>query len=175
MTRVTKKVGGLAFGAVPKLADAELVLLSGAAKREDGLTEIPSGMKANSVERVVGRHLKRGPAGDSATAEGATGEARKPAEPEAGPDRPREGSKGALVVGLLSRAAGATLDEIIEATGWLPHTSRAALTGLRRRGYAILRDKDESGRTTYRIEVEPPKPVRTGRRRRPQVSAAAAA
>lgn len=36
------------------------------------------------------------------------------------------------VIALLSREQGATLAELIEATGWLPHTTRAALTGLRK-------------------------------------------
>ena len=58
---------------------------------------------------------------------------------------PREGSKLAAVVGLLQRERGATLAELIAATHWLPHTTRAALTGLRRRGYevALRKAKDE--------------------------------
>jgi len=55
------------------------------------------------------------------------------------PSEPRDGTKLAQVVGLLQRDQGATLDEVVAATGWLPHTSRAALTGLRKRGYAIER------------------------------------
>ena len=51
------------------------------------------------------------------------------------------GTKSATVIALLSRADGATLDEMIDATGWLPHTTRAALTGLRKKGHAILRGK----------------------------------
>jgi hypothetical protein len=42
---------------------------------------------------------------------------------------PRQGSKIAHVVELLQRDQGAKLDELIAATGWLPHTARAALTG----------------------------------------------
>ncbi len=42
---------------------------------------------------------------------------------------------------LLLRDEGATLDQMIAATGWLPHTTRAALTGLKKRGYAIDSDK----------------------------------
>lgn len=38
---------------------------------------------------------------------------------------PREGSKAAAVVALLQRDQGATLTELVEATGWLPHTTRA--------------------------------------------------
>jgi hypothetical protein len=37
---------------------------------------------------------------------------------------PREGSKKALVLSLLSRPEGATIDDLLSATGWLPHTTR---------------------------------------------------
>ena len=48
---------------------------------------------------------------------------------------------------LLVRDEGATLDQMIAATGWLPHTTRAALTGLRKAGYAIDSDKNDGVRT----------------------------
>ena len=41
-------------------------------------------------------------------------------------------TKTATVVALLGSDGGATLAELIAATGWLPHTTRAALTGLRK-------------------------------------------
>jgi hypothetical protein len=50
---------------------------------------------------------------------------------------PRVGSKLDRLLGMLSTDEGATLDELIGATGWLPHTARAALTGLRKRGYDV--------------------------------------
>ena len=43
------------------------------------------------------------------------------------------------VVALLERKQGATLDELVKATGWLPHSTRAAITGLRQKGHAIER------------------------------------
>jgi hypothetical protein len=64
---------------------------------------------------------------------------------------PREGTKIAQVIGLLQRDHGATLDELIAATGWLPHTSRAALTGLRKRGYLIERQSLAGGGKSYVI------------------------
>jgi hypothetical protein len=64
---------------------------------------------------------------------------------------PRDGSKISQVIGLLQREDGATLDEVVAATGWLPHTSRAALTGLRKRGYAIERRLIAEGRRSYII------------------------
>jgi hypothetical protein len=51
----------------------------------------------------------------------------------------RAGTKQALLVGMLSKEQGASLDDMIVATGWLPHTTRAALTGLRKRGLTIER------------------------------------
>jgi hypothetical protein len=64
---------------------------------------------------------------------------------------PRDGSKLALVIEHLRRADGATLIDLTEATGWLPHTTRAALTGLRKRGYAVIRERIGAGGSVYRI------------------------
>lgn len=47
---------------------------------------------------------------------------------------PRSGSKLARVIALLERPEGASFAELMAATGWVPHTTRAALTGLRKRG-----------------------------------------
>ena len=66
---------------------------------------------------------------------------------------PRAGSKLARVIDLLERSEGATITNLIEATGWLPHTTRAALTGLRKRGYAVARERIEDGELIYRVAV----------------------
>ena len=63
----------------------------------------------------------------------------------------RAGTKQALIAGLLARDQGATLDELVAATGWLPHTTRAALTGLRRKGCTLDKSSREDGKTAYRI------------------------
>ena len=66
---------------------------------------------------------------------------------------PRSGSKIAQVIELLQRSDGATLAELVAATGWLPHTTRAALTGLRKRGYAVGMDRADKARgSVYRID-----------------------
>ena len=59
-------------------------------------------------------------------------------------------TKVAAVIALLKRDTGATLAELIAATGWLPHTTPAALTGLRKKGYLIERSK-RGEVTCYRI------------------------
>ena len=71
----------------------------------------------------------------------------------AGPSAPRSGSKLARVIELLQRDHGATIDELIDATDWLAHTTRAALTGLRKRGYAVVIDRSERG-SFYRIVAD---------------------
>ena len=55
------------------------------------------------------------------------------------------------MIDLLQRSEGATLPNLIEATGWLPHTTRAALTGLRKRGYAVARERIDQESSIYRI------------------------
>lgn len=67
---------------------------------------------------------------------------------EPAPARPA--SKQAQVIDLLKREGGATLADIVKLTGWLPHTSRAALTGLRKKGHPISSEKVE-GITRYQI------------------------
>jgi len=69
---------------------------------------------------------------------------------------PRPGSKQALLLSLLARHQGASLAEMMKATGWLPHTTRAALTGLRQRGCTIERSTGEGGCSTYRITNSTP-------------------
>lgn len=71
------------------------------------------------------------------------------ARPKEATAAPRE-TKIGNVIALLARAQGATLDEMVEATGWLPHTTRAALTGLKKKGHTIKRDK-RGDTTCYRI------------------------
>lgn len=59
-------------------------------------------------------------------------------------------SKLSLVLELLHKDGGTSLTAIVDATGWLPHTARSALTGLRKKGHAIVRDKID-GATCYSI------------------------
>jgi len=69
---------------------------------------------------------------------------------------PRQGTKIAGVIALLQRDQGAKLDELIAATGWLPHTARAALTGLRHRGYDVRLERAEKGKASvYRAFATP--------------------
>lgn len=70
----------------------------------------------------------------------------------AGPIPPKP-SKIDQIFQLLKRSGGATLDELVEATNWLPHTARAAMTGLKKKGHTIERTKVD-GVSQY-VVVEP--------------------
>ena len=189
---------------MPKLTDTQLVILSAAARRQDGtVLPLPRSLKVNkaAAATVLKRLLKKGlvaerpGAADEAhwreTRDGgrtalAIADAglqaigvdvdrktskqssstkpqpkqrsrraeRKPsgAKPKGGTSPPavRPGTKQALLIDLLKRKKGATIEKIVETLGWLPHTVRAALTRLRQQGFRIERVR-EDGASRYRI------------------------
>lgn len=89
----------------------------------------------------------------------ATGRPRRMArEPMAGgselnarPEEVKRSTKAALVLGLLRHPDGATIVQLVAATGWLPHTTRAALTGLKKKGHTLIIEKTD-GIRRYRID-----------------------
>ena len=126
-------------------AGAKAIAVDGAAEPEDASEQ--SDALANRDQAPI---LSRLDAKDARPAEAM----------EPGPVRPaapRDGSKLARVVALLERDHGATIEELIAATGWLAHTTRAALTGLRKRGYRSRSiDQTISGeRSTASRQVRP--------------------
>jgi hypothetical protein len=150
---------------MPKLNDTQTILLSTASRREDlSLHPLPDAQAKSGarVTKAITALIKAGLleereegaifatiAGLAAIGIGSEeGQVDGPiVEPE--PVQPRA-TKSALLVDLLRREGGATLPDLIAATGWLPHTTRAALTGLRKKGHAIDRFKRDDI-TTYRI------------------------
>ncbi|GMN14835.1 DUF3489 domain-containing protein [Altererythrobacter sp. MTPC7] len=54
------------------------------------------------------------------------------------------------IIALMRRKNGASLQEMVKATGWLPHTTHAALSGLRKKGREITRTKND-GVSRYSI------------------------
>jgi hypothetical protein len=80
-----------------------------------------------------------------------------PTSSVAGADRPRASTKRAMLIAMLERAEGASVAEMGQRLGWLPHTVRAAITGLRHAGREVTRGKDQSGQSVYRFApVETP-------------------
>jgi hypothetical protein len=74
-------------------------------------------------------------------------------EPTAAASSAAEGYPGGKLGQLLEVVgtdAGATLAELVALTGWLPHTTRAALTRLRQRGHAVTLIQ-QGDRKAYRL------------------------
>ncbi len=59
-------------------------------------------------------------------------------------------TKNAQILGLLRRKKGATIRDLTKAMAWQAHSVRAAITGLRKRGYQVERSND-NGVSRYRI------------------------
>jgi hypothetical protein len=152
-----------------KLSDTHMILLSTASQQDSGsLLPLPDGAAGARATRAVAALANSGlaeerdtadagaisrtdgdlPFGVFITAAGLAAIGIEPAgagaqdgnthAPAAAPPRT---TKTAAVLALLGRVEGATVAELIAATGWLPHTTRAALTGLRKKGHAITRGK----------------------------------
>jgi hypothetical protein len=70
------------------------------------------------------------------------------------PGGAREGSKAAKVLALLKRAGGATLKELMKATGWQPHSVRGFLSGAvyKKMGLAVESTKTDSGDRRYSVK-----------------------
>jgi hypothetical protein len=93
-----------------------------------GLVATSQGLAAIGIEELAGGHAGNADADQSR--------------------RPR--GKLETVLSAIETDAGATLEELVAATSWLPHTTRAAITRLRQRGFDIqLAERD--GRKAYRL------------------------
>lgn len=126
-----------------------------------GLTITPAGLRAIGLEPVEADNPEAA-ATEHVDAERGSGGAAPVGMARAVRTEPRAGSKQALVLALLARPEGASLADLTAATGWLAHTARAALTGLRQRGHAITRCKDASGTSTYRLHRADPVHIYAG-------------
>ncbi len=69
------------------------------------------------------------------------------------PRAKREGTKQAVLIELLTRAEGATLPQMTEATGWQVHTVRGAMAGALKKklGLEITSEKQTGADRIYRI------------------------
>ncbi len=65
----------------------------------------------------------------------------------------RPGTRQAQLLDLLRRGEGADIDEMVQFTGWQPHSVRAVLTGFRKRGIEVSRTKEGNGVSVYRATL----------------------
>ncbi len=192
---------------MPKLTDSQLVILSAAARRQDGtVLPLPGSLKINkaAVTTVLESLLKKGLVAERPAAvdeahwrETTDGERtalaitdaglqaigleedrktskqssstkpqqkkrRRRAEPKPAGAKPkgrtsppavRRGTKQALMIDLLKRKKGATIEEIVEAIGWQPHSVRGAIScALKKKlGLAVTSEKVQARGRVYRI------------------------
>ena len=71
--------------------------------------------------------------------------------------RPPRETKTLALRRRLQAPGGATLASLMEATGWQAHTVRAALSGLRKKGWAVTRKVEGAG-SVYLIDPAAPIP-----------------
>jgi hypothetical protein len=62
---------------------------------------------------------------------------RAPARTPGAPRKPREGTKQEAVLTLLRREDGATIAQVMDATGWAQHTVRGFFAGLKKKGHTV--------------------------------------
>jgi hypothetical protein len=195
-----------------KLTDTQLIILSSASRREDGIIVVSAKLKGAAAHKVVDPLLTKGlveeipadgklpawrrddsegpfalritnrglkaiqvePEGhaqkpDAGRAKGSKGtsakhrqqarakatgvDSKRPTKPGS-PAQPRAGSKLALIVKMLERTRGSTIDDLTAATRWLPHTARAVITSLRNRGYRVETERNRDHKIIYRIAAK---------------------
>lgn len=66
-------------------------------------------------------------------------------------------TKSGTILKLVSRQSGATLAQLVKATGWKTPSVYAGLTGLRKQGHEIARIRNGKGITVYSIADGEPK------------------
>ncbi len=155
-----------------KLSELQCLLLSHASQRDDGaMAPYPASVDPRGAIKALGALVRKGLAEERAGeggamlsfitaaglaaigvddgASGALPSLDLEEEVTATPITLRQ-SKPALVLDLMQREGGATIADMIAVTGWLPHSCRAALTGLRKKGHAVERFSRE-GVTCYRL------------------------
>ena len=69
------------------------------------------------------------------------------------PRKTRDDTKQAQLIAMLRRKEGATIAQIVAATGWQPHTVRGAFAGALKKklGLTVTSEKVEGGERVYRI------------------------
>jgi hypothetical protein len=125
-----------------------MVVLQGAAKT-----------MATSTKKTKATATNKQAAKKSATkkanvrAQGATGAKKAKPASETTTQAPKEGRK-ATVLALIGRKEGATLPEIMAATGWQAHSVRGLISTLgSKEGLKIASTKNEAGERVYQHQA----------------------
>ncbi|MFG0231130.1 DUF3489 domain-containing protein [Achromobacter sp. 413638] len=146
-----------------KLTDTQTLILNTAIQSPDGrLSWFPDNLKGGARDKVLGSLLRQGLIqidGESHRVTDLAYEALgltvppASAEPIKAAPRTRENTKQAQIIAMLQRPEGATISQIVEATGWQPHTVRGTFAGAfkKKLGLTLSSSKDEHGQRVYRV------------------------
>ena len=165
-----------------KLSDTQAIILSAAAQRPEHIAlPLPESLRGGAAAKVIGAMLAKGfleeveanmhkgepvwrETGDGhgvtlvATDAGLAAIGIEPdasAAPEPAPKTrtPREGTKQATLIAMLRAPDGATIEEIMAATGWQSHTVRGAMAGALKKklGLEVTSEKVENRGRVYKL------------------------
>ena len=164
-----------------QLTDIQAVILSAACAREDGLifpitAKVKGGAVGNICKSLLKRRVieevqasdlntvwrhdeERGPITLRATplayvTLGITDGDEKPDESvEILATQRRKGGKQAMLIEMLKTPEGVTIQQIVEATGWQPHTVRGAISGALKKklGLEVTSEKVEGRGRVYTL------------------------
>ena len=165
-----------------QLSDAQAVILSTACARDDGAVfPVTASLKGGAVGNVCKSLLKQGLIEEIAATDlntvwrhdedcgpitlratplaystlGTTQEQDEgpPTETPPAPVQRRKGTKQETLIEMLRAEGGATIDEVVAATGWQPHTVRGAMSGALKKklGLEITSEKVEGRGRVYSL------------------------
>ena len=120
-----------------------------------GATQKPkAGTKPNAAPRKPRVAPSKPKAGKKTTPDMKASKAPKKAT-SAKAEGVRKGSKTAKVLDLLKLRGGATMKELIKATGWLPHSVRGFISGTvgKKMGLAVESTKAKDGERRYSVKT----------------------
>ena len=146
-----------------KLTNTQTLILNTAIQSSGGqLSWFPDNLKGGARNKVLGSLLRQGLIQIEGESHRVTDLAYKAlglpvppalAEPIKAASRTRENTKQAQIIAMLQRPEGATISQIVEATGWQPHTVRGTFAGAfkKKLGLTLSSSKDEHGQRVYRV------------------------
>jgi len=149
-----------------KLTDTQTLILNTAIQSSDGrLSWFPDNLKGGARDKVLGSLLRQGLIqidGESHRVTDLAYEALGLAVPQASIEpikaapRTRENTKQAQIIAMLQRPEGATISQIVQVTGWQPHTVRGTFAGTLKKklGLLIVSEKDSQANRVYRIAYD---------------------
>ena len=111
------------------------------------------GTPQKAAAKKVGSRKKSAPKGGKSAARATSRKPAKAGRKDARNDGPPKQSKGGTILEMIGRAKGATLGEIMEATGWQAHSVRGFIsTAGKQHGVKIDSSKDDAGDRVYRTK-----------------------